>query len=125
MATRSVVPRATNEGGIGTTSKKWANVWATLVNALTLTAQSTGFTISGGTTSKTLTVDGDATISGTNTGDYTHPTDDGNLHVPANSTTNSGKVLTAGASAGSYTWETPTVYATQADLIALSIALGG
>lgn len=69
MATRNIVPRATNEGGIGTTSKKWANIWATLVNALTITAQSTGFTIAGGTTSKTLTVSGDATVSGTNTGD--------------------------------------------------------
>jgi len=37
---------------------------------------------------------------------YSHPTGDGNLHVPANSTTNDGKVLTAGASAGTYTWET-------------------
>lgn len=39
---------------------------------------------------------------------YTHPTGDGNLHVPANSTTNDGKVLTASAVAGTYTWETPT-----------------
>jgi hypothetical protein len=38
---------------------------------------------------------------------YVHPTGDGNLHVPANSTTNNGKVLTASASAGTYTWETP------------------
>jgi hypothetical protein len=38
---------------------------------------------------------------------YTHPSGDGNLHVPANSTTNEGKVLTAGAAAGTYTWETP------------------
>jgi hypothetical protein len=57
-----------------------------------------------------------AAISGTNTGDnavnslysglvnYTHPTGDGNLHVPATSTTNSGKVLTAGATAGSLSW---------------------
>lgn len=37
---------------------------------------------------------------------YSHPTGDGNLHVPANSTTNSGKILTSGASAGTYTWET-------------------
>lgn len=69
MATRNIVPRATDEGGVGTTSKKWANVWATLVNALTLTSQTTGFTIAGGATSKTLTVSGDATVSGTNTGD--------------------------------------------------------
>lgn len=40
--------------------------------------------------------------------DYTHPTGDGNLHVPATGTTNSGKVLTAGATAGSLSWETPT-----------------
>ena len=38
---------------------------------------------------------------------YTHPTTDGNKHVPANGTTNAGKVLTAGATAGVYTWETP------------------
>ena len=38
---------------------------------------------------------------------YSHPTGDGNSHVPANSTTNDGKVLTASAVAGTYTWETP------------------
>ena len=38
---------------------------------------------------------------------YTHPTGDGNQHVPATSTTNSGKVLTAGATAGALSWETP------------------
>jgi hypothetical protein len=41
-------------------------------NALSLTAATTGFTIAGGTTSKTLTVSGDATVSGTNTGDQTN-----------------------------------------------------
>ena len=35
---------------------------------------------------------------------YTHPTGDGNLHVPATSTTNNGKVLKAGATAGSLSW---------------------
>lgn len=38
---------------------------------------------------------------------YTHPTDDGNQHVPATGTTNNGKVLTAGATAGAMTWQTP------------------
>lgn len=42
---------------------------ATKFNALTLTAIATGFTIAGGTTSKTLTVPLDASVSGTNTGD--------------------------------------------------------
>lgn len=38
---------------------------------------------------------------------YSHPTGDGNLHVPATGTTNNGKVLTAGATAGSLSWVTP------------------
>ena len=37
---------------------------------------------------------------------YTHPTTDGSLHVPATSTTNNGKVLMAGATAGSISWQT-------------------
>lgn len=37
---------------------------------------------------------------------YAHPTGDGNLHVPATSTGNSGKVLTAGSTAGSLSWTT-------------------
>ncbi len=40
-------------------------------NSLTLTAAAVGFTIAGGTTSKTLTVALDASVSGTNTGDQT------------------------------------------------------
>jgi hypothetical protein len=40
---------------------------------------------------------------------YSHPTGDGNLHVPATGTTSSGMVLTAGATAGSMAWATPTV----------------
>lgn len=35
---------------------------------------------------------------------YTHPTGDGNSHVPATGTTNSGKVLKAGATANSASW---------------------
>ena len=35
---------------------------------------------------------------------YTHPTGDGNLHVPVTSTTNNGKYLQAGSSAGSLSW---------------------
>jgi hypothetical protein len=38
---------------------------------------------------------------------YAHPTGDGNLHVPATGTTNSGKVLTAGATEGALSWKTP------------------
>ena len=35
---------------------------------------------------------------------YTHPTSDGNKHVPANGTSNGGKYLKATATAGSYEW---------------------
>lgn len=42
------------------------------------------------------------------TGVISHVSSDGNLHVPATSTTNNGKVLTAGATAGSISWATPT-----------------
>jgi len=37
---------------------------------------------------------------------YVHPSADGSLHVPATGTTNAGKVLTAGATAGSLSWTT-------------------
>ena len=43
----------------------------------------------------------------TSANNYTHPSGDGNLHVPATSTSNNGKVLTAGSTAGALTWETP------------------
>ena len=46
---------------------------------------------------------------------YTHPTGDGNLHVPANGTTNDTRVLTASAVAGVYTWELPAGGATTFD----------
>ena len=35
---------------------------------------------------------------------YVHPTGDGDLHVPATGTTNNGKVLMAGSSAGALSW---------------------
>ena len=39
---------------------------------------------------------------------YTHPTTDGNLHVPATGTTNNGKFLKAGSTAGSVSWQSIT-----------------
>ena len=39
---------------------------------------------------------------------YVHPTGDGNHHVPATGTTNNGKVLMAGSTAGSESWQTLT-----------------
>lgn len=44
-------------------------------------------------------------IPGTDTNTvYTHPTTDGNKHVPANGTTNGGKYLKATSTSGSYEW---------------------
>ncbi|WP_214849023.1 hypothetical protein [Exiguobacterium sp. s138] len=43
-------------------------------------------------------------IDGANTTVYAHPTGDGNSHIPATGTTNSGKVLKAGATANSAAW---------------------
>lgn len=56
-------------GTIGTVTPSAAIV--TTLNNLVLSAQTAGFTISGGTASKTLTVSDNATVSGTNTGDQT------------------------------------------------------
>lgn len=55
----------------GTIALSLGNITPITVNALTLAAQTVGFTIAGGITSKTLTVPLNATVSGTNTGDVT------------------------------------------------------
>lgn len=44
------------------------------------------------------------TVGNTTFNKYTHPTGDGNLHVPATSTGNNGKFLKAGSTAGSLSW---------------------
>lgn len=36
---------------------------------------------------------------------YVHPTTDGNKHVPATGTANNGKVLKAGSTAGTFSWQ--------------------
>lgn len=71
----------------------------------TFTSDATGHVT--GITTRTLTLANLGYTGATNANNYIHPTGDGNLHVPANSTTNAGKVLTAGGVAGVYTWETP------------------
>ena len=71
--------------------------WATPTGTNTATGTVTSIATSGAITGGTITTSG--TIS--------HSTADGYKHVPATSTTNNGKVLTAGATAGSFSWETP------------------
>lgn len=48
-------------------------------------------------------------IDGVNTTVYTHPTGDGNSHVPATGTSSNGKFLKAASSANSATWQTMTI----------------
>ena len=59
---------------------------------------------SGGGTAKYLRADGTWAVPPDSDTIYTHPTGDGNLHVPATSTNNNGKVLKAGPTAGSISW---------------------
>lgn len=40
-----------------------------------------------------------------NANNYTHPTGDGNMHVPITGTTNNGKILKAGATNGTFGWD--------------------
>jgi len=86
---------------------------ATLAGVMTAAAKVKLDGIATGATANVGTVTNIATsgaISGgpiTSTGTISHLTTDGNLHVPATGTTNSGKVLTAGATAGSLSWQTP------------------
>ena len=47
---------------------------------------------------------GNIKINDTETTVYTHPTSDGNKHVPANGTSNGGKYLKATTTAGTYEW---------------------
>lgn len=56
------------------------------------------------------------------TGVFSHASTDGSLHVPATGTSNNGKVLTAGATAGSLSWTTPTTgTVTSVDLVTPSL----
>jgi hypothetical protein len=54
-----------------------------------------------------------------NANNYVHPTGDGNLHVPVTSTTNSGKFMRAGSTAGALTWAIPAI----AEIASLQIEL--
>jgi hypothetical protein len=46
------------------------------------------------------------TVGSTTFNKYSHPTGDGNKHVPATGTTNNNKFLKAGSTAGSLSWTT-------------------
>lgn len=92
----------------------------TSVNSLTLASQTNGFTIAGGTTSKTLTVPLDASVSGTNTGDETESTIKTKLGITTLSGSNTGdQDLNAYAPIAS-----PTFTGTVAGITAEMVGLG-
>lgn len=88
------------------------DIIATSINKLTLTALATGFSIAGGTTSKTLTVPLNASVSGTNTGDqdlsgyvpYTGASSDVNLGAHSFTIASDSKKLYFGASSDMTVW---------------------
>lgn len=65
MATRKIVPRATNEGGIGTSSKKWASGYFTdlsVTNAIAGSVTGSAATLTTGRTINGVTFNGSANI---------------------------------------------------------------
>ena len=62
----------------------------------------------GATNTQNHATNGSITVNGTQQVVYAHPTADGDKHVPATGTTNNGRVLKAGATAGSLSWGTLT-----------------
>ena len=74
MTVRGISPGSDNPGkGLGLSNLRWSYVWSLLYNGLTLTAQAVGFTISGGTTSKSLTINKTLTLDGTDGTTMTFP----------------------------------------------------
>lgn len=77
---------------------------ATVVDGITLTTDNQGHVTGASATKRALTLANLGYTGATNANYYSHPTGDGNLHVPATGTTNNNKFLKAGSTAGSLTW---------------------
>jgi hypothetical protein len=89
-------------------------------NGRLLIGNGTGYTLANLTAGSNITItNGAGSITIANTYSYSHPTGDGNLHVPVTSTTNNGRFLKAGSSAGSISW----ALLTTADLTALTASM--
>ena len=91
-----------------TTLDTYTQTEADLADAVSKKHSHTNSTVLANTTASYTTAEA-TKLSGiaTSANNYTHPTTDGSKHVPANGTSNNGKVLTASGTAGTYTWETP------------------
>ena len=88
---------------------------ATSLNALTLTAQAVGFTIAGGTTSKTLTVDASASISAL--APLASPTFTGTVTIPSPFTLEATSVTSTGTQLNYLSAATGTTGTTSTNLV--------
>ena len=98
IATQEEVNQKTNDSHIVTPKKLGVYAAPLVHDHATATPTESGFLAA---TDKQK-LDGIAS----NANNYIHPTTDGNLHVPATGTDNKGKLLKAGATAGSIVWDT-------------------
>jgi hypothetical protein len=99
------------------THSAYSRATSVLANAVVFSDIIVSSGIVTGISTRTLTLANLGYTGATDANNYVHPTGDGNLHVPANSTTNAGKVLTASATAGVYTWQTPSTGVTDHTLL--------
>lgn len=94
---------------------------ATVVDGITLTTDTQGHVTSASATTRALTLANLGYTGATNANYYSHPTGDGNLHVPATGTTNNDKFLKAGSTAGSLTWASAPVTSVNSKTGAVSL----
>ena len=96
IATQTEVNQKTNDSHIVTPKKLGAYAAPLVHNHATATSTESGF-LAATDKQKLDSID-------SNANNYTHPTGDGNLHVPETGTNNNGKFLKAGATSGSMSW---------------------
>lgn len=94
---------------------------ATVVDGITLTTDNQGHVTGASATTRALTLANLGYTGATNANYYSHPTGDGNLHVPATGTTNDNKFLKAGSTAGSLTWASAPVTSVNSKTGAVSL----
>lgn len=96
----AITPTSVN--GVSSTTMSYLDATSSIQTQLNSKGSGTVTNIA---TDNTIILGGPITTTGT----ISHSTVDGYLHVTATSTTSNGKVLTAGSTAGSLSWNTPLI----------------